>query len=165
MVSQDVQLFHATLRDNLTLFAESVDDDRLLDVLSRLGLGDWAMALPSGLDTVLPPGGGGLSAGEGQLLAFARAFLADPGLVVLDEASSRLDPATERLIERAVDHLLDGRTGIIIAHRLATLERADEILIVDRGRVVEHGPRGDLAADPSSRFAHYLRVGLEEVLV
>ncbi len=164
MVSQDVQLFHATLRDNLTLFAESVDDDRLLGVLSQLGLGDWTMALPSGLDTVLPPGGGGLSAGEGQLLAFARAFLADPGLVVLDEASSRLDPATERLIERAVDQLLDGRTGIIIAHRLATLERADEIMIVDRGQVVEHGPRGDLAADPSSRFAHYLRVGLEEVL-
>ncbi len=165
MVSQDVQLFHASLRDNLTLFSESVDDDRLLDVLHRLGLGDWAMGLPSGLDTVLPPGGGGLSAGEGQLLAFARAFLADPGLVVLDEASSRLDPATERLIERAVDHLLEGRTGVIIAHRLATLERADEILIVDRGRVVEHGRRGDLAADPSSRFAHYLRVGLEEVLV
>ena len=147
MVSQDVQLFHATLRDNLTLFSESVDDHHLLDVLFRLGLGDWAMSLPSGLDTVLPPGGGGLSAGEGQLLAFARAFLADPGLVVLDEASSRLDPATERLIERAVDHLLAGRTGILIAHRLATLERADEILIVDRGRVVEHGPRGALAAD------------------
>jgi ATP-binding cassette, subfamily B, bacterial len=165
MVSQDVQLFHATLRDNLTLFAESVDDQHLLDVLYRLGLGDWAMSLPSGLDTVLPPGGGGLSAGEGQLLAFARAFLADPGLVVLDEASSRLDPATERLIERAVDQLLAGRTGIIIAHRLATLERADEILIVDRGRVVEHGLRAVLASDPSSQFAHYLRVGLEEVLV
>jgi ATP-binding cassette, subfamily B, bacterial len=165
MVSQDVQLFHATLRDNLTLFAESVDDQRLLDVLYRLGLGDWAMSLPSGLDTVLPPGGGGLSAGEGQLLAFARAFLADPGLVVLDEASSRLDPATERLIERAVDQLLAGRTGIIIAHRLATLERADEILIVDRGRVVEHGLRAVLASDPSSQFAHYMRVGLEEVLV
>jgi ATP-binding cassette subfamily B protein len=164
MVSQDVQLFYATLRDNLTLFAQSVDDHHLLDVLYRLGLGDWAMSLPSGLDTVLPPGGGGLSAGEGQLLAFARAFLADPGLVVLDEASSRLDPATERLIERAVDQLLAGRTGIIIAHRLATLERADQILIVDRGRVVEHGPRAALASDPSSQFAHYLRVGLEEVL-
>jgi ATP-binding cassette subfamily B protein len=165
MVSQDVQLFHATLRDNLTLFSESVDDHHLLDVLFRLGLGDWALSLPSGLDSVLPPGGGGLSAGEGQLLAFARAFLADPGLVVLDEASSRLDPATERLIERAVDHLLAGRTGILIAHRLATLERADEILIVDKGRVVEHGPRGVLAAESSSRFAHYLRVGMEEVLV
>ena len=84
---------------------------------------------------------------------------------MLDEASSRLDPATERLIERAVDHLLAGRTGILIAHRLSTLERADEILIVDKGRVVEHGPRGVLAADSSSRFAHYLRVGMEEVLV
>ena len=75
-------------------------------------------------------------------------FLQDPGLVILDEASSRLDPATERLIERAVDRLLAGRTGIIIAHRLATVQRADEIMILERGRIVEHGPREQLARDP-----------------
>ena len=88
-----------------------------MEVLFRLGLADWVLGLPEGLDTPLAAGGGGLSAGEAQLLAFARVFLADPGLVVLDEASSRLDPGTEQLIELAIDHLLAGRTGILIAHR------------------------------------------------
>ena len=108
---------------------------------------------------------GALSAGEAQLLAFARVFLRDPGLVVLDEASSRLDPATERHIEDAIDHLLEERTAIVIAHRLATVERCDEIVILESGRVVEQGPRVALAADPSSRFASLLRTGLEQVLV
>ncbi len=92
-------------------------------------------------------------------------FLRDPGLVILDEASSRLDPATERLIERAVDQLLSGRTGIIIAHRLATVLRADDILILEGGQVREYGPREALRNDPGSRFAELLRTGLEEVLV
>ena len=91
-------------------------------------------------------------------------FLRDPGLVVLDEASSRLDPATERHIENAIDELLDRRTAIVIAHRLATVERCDEIAILENGRVVEHGPRHALAVDPSSRFHELLRIGLEEVL-
>ena len=100
-----------------------------------------------------------------QLLAFARVFLRDPGLVILDEASSRLDPATERLIERAVGQLLSERTGIIIAHRLATVLRADDILILENGQVREYGPREALRNDPRSRFAELLRTGLEEVLV
>ena len=91
-------------------------------------------------------------------------FLRDPGLVILDEASSRLDPATERLLERAVSRLLQGRSAIIIAHRLGTVQRADTIMILERGRVAELGPRASLAADPSSRFAALLRTGLEEVL-
>jgi ATP-binding cassette subfamily B protein len=91
-------------------------------------------------------------------------FLRDPGLVILDEASSRLDPATEALIERAVGRLLAGRTGVIIAHRLATVERADDILILEAGRVAEWGERTALAADPDSRFSRLLRTGMEEVL-
>jgi len=91
-------------------------------------------------------------------------FLKEPGLVVLDEASSRLDPATERLLDRAVDRLLEGRTAIVIAHRLATVERADRLLILEEGRVVEEGDRAALAADPGSRFARLRRVGLEEAL-
>jgi ABC-type multidrug transport system fused ATPase/permease subunit len=90
--------------------------------------------------------------------------LKDPGLVILDEASSRLDPVTEQLIERAVDKLLTDRTGIIIAHRLATVARADDILILESGRVVEFGERLTLAADPNSRFSGFLRAGIEEVL-
>ncbi len=164
-VTQDVQLFAGTVRDNLTFFSRDISDEQLLAVLEQLGLGPWLQALPQGLDTPLESGGGGLSAGEAQLLAMARVFLADPGLVILDEASSRLDPATEALVERAVDRLLEGRTGIIIAHRLATVERADTILILEDGRAVEHGPRAELAADPDSRFSRLLRAGLEEVLV
>ena len=97
-------------------------------------------------------------------MAFARVFLRDPDLVILDEASSRLDPATESMVERAVDSLLEGRTAIVIAHRLATLERVDDILIIDDGRVVEQGPREALAAAETSRYSGLLRTGMEEVL-
>jgi ABC-type multidrug transport system fused ATPase/permease subunit len=130
-----------------------------------LGLADWTTSLGNGLDTSLETGSAGLSAGQAQLLAFARIFLREPGLVILDEASSRLDPATETLIERAVDRLMADRTGVIIAHRLATVERADDILILEDGAIVEFGERVALAADPESRFSNLLRTGLEEVLV
>jgi ABC-type multidrug transport system fused ATPase/permease subunit len=170
LVTQDVQLFAATVRDNLTLFANydparpNIGDDDIVAALETLGLGPWLRGLPAGLDSVLASGGKGLSAGEAQLLALARVFLRDPRLVVLDEASSRLDPATEGLLEQAIDRLLAGRTGIVIAHRLRTVQRADDILILEGGRVVEHGPRVALAADPDSRFAQLLQTGLEEVL-
>lgn len=165
MVTQDVQLFQATVRENLTFFDESVSAARMEQVLRDLRLWDWAQSLPQGLDTPLAAGGQGLSAGEAQLLAFTRVFLKDPGLVLLDEASSRLDPATEALLERAVDRLLAGRTGIVIAHRLRTVLRADDILMLEDGRVVEFGPRAALAADPGSRFYRLLQTGLEEALV
>ena len=106
-----------------------------------------------------------MSAGEAQLLAFTRVFLGNPGLVILDEASSRLDPATEQLIERAVDRLLQDRTAIIIAHRLGTIHRTDEIMILENGQIAEYGNRNKLAADSDSRFYHLLQTGLEEVLV
>ncbi len=162
LVTQDVQLFHASVRDNLTFFDARISDERIMAVLRELGLLDWAQSLPEGLDTQIGPRS--LSGGEAQLLAFARVFFKDPGLVILDEASSRLDPATEQLVERAVGALLRGRTAIIIAHRLATVHRADEILILEDGAVLEHGARSALAADPASRFASLLRTGLEEVL-
>jgi ATP-binding cassette, subfamily B, bacterial len=167
MVTQNIQLFHATVRENLTLFDETIPDDHILEVLDEVGLGGWLASLPAGLDTELESGGGGLSAGEAQLLAFTRIFLQDPGLVILDEASSRLDPATEQWIERAVDRLLHAspRTAIIIAHRLATVQRADEILILEAGTIVEHGPRQALLDCPESRFSRLLQAGLEEVLV
>jgi ATP-binding cassette, subfamily B, bacterial len=164
MVTQEVQLFRATVRENLTFFDASVDDARLWEALNDLGVGEWVASLPQGLDTMLESGSGGLSAGQAQLLAFARVFLGDPGLVILDEASSRLDPATEVLIERAVDRLLTDRTGLIIAHRLATVDRADDILILERGRLVEFGERDALAEDPKSRFSTLLRTGMEELL-
>ncbi len=170
MVTQDVQLFAATVRDNLTLFRgydsarQPISDAEIMAALETLGLGDWLRSLPGGLDTTLAAGAQGLSAGEAQLLALTRVFLRDPRLVILDEASSRLDPATEQRLEQALDRLLAGRTAIIIAHRLRTVQRADDILILENGRIVEHGPRAQLAANPDSRFAHLLRTGMEEVL-
>lgn len=170
MVTQDVQLFAATVRDNLTLFRRydvnkpPISDAHIMAALAELGLDEWVNNLPNGLDTELGSGGQGMSAGEAQLVALARVFLRDPRLVILDEASSRLDPVTEQRLERAVDRLLHGRTGIIIAHRLGTVQRADDILIMENGRVREHGPRAALAANPHSRFAHLLRAGLEEAL-
>jgi ATP-binding cassette, subfamily B, bacterial len=159
MVTQEVQLFRASLRDNLTLFGTHTrPDDELLALLAELGLGPWLDARPDGLDTDLGSDGSGLSAGEAQLLALARAFLADPGLVILDEPSSRLDPETELLVERAVARLIEGRTAIIVAHRLSSLDEVDEIAVVDHGRIVEHDARAALAADPGSRFARLLAV-------
>ena len=163
MVTQDVQLFQATVRDNLTFFNRAIPNEQLEQALRQLRLWEWAQSLPNGLDTPLA-GGQSLSAGESQLLAFARVFLKNPGLVILDEASSRLDPATETLMERAVDRLFTELTGVVIAHRLKTVQRADDILILEKGRVVEYGPRPVLADDVTSRFHHLLQTGLEEAL-
>src|SRR5712692_369801 len=164
MVTQDVQLFHASIRDNLTFFNRRISDERIEQALKELHLWQWLQALPQGLDTQLGAGGHGLSAGEAQLLAFARVFLKHPGLVILDEASSRLDPATEQLLERGIDRLLAERTAIVIAHRLQTVRRADDIMILDNGHIIEYGPRTILANDSNSHFYRLLQTGLEEVL-
>jgi ATP-binding cassette, subfamily B, bacterial len=164
MVTQEVQLFQGSVRDNLTFFDRRISDDQIQDAIDRLGLTDWFQALPAGLDTRLEGGGRSLSAGEAQLLAFTRVFLRDPGLVILDEASARLDPATEQRIERAIDCLLQDRTAIIIAHRLGTVHRADDVMILESGQVCEYGDRADLAGNPGSRFYQLLQTGLEEVL-
>ena len=164
MVTQDVQLFQATVRENLTFFDTSVPENRLLEVIEDLGLAPWLESLPQGLDSKIDVAGKGLSAGEAQLLALTRVFLRDPGLIILDEASSRLDPATEKLIESVVARLLTGRTAIVIAHRLGTVERADEILIMKEGCAIEYGERIALAEDHESVFSGLLATGMEEAL-
>lgn len=164
IVTQDVQLFRASVRDNLTFFDRSISDERIVNTLEEMELGEWYRSLPKGLDSELDIGSRSLSAGEAQLLAFTRVFLRDPGLVILDEASSRLDPATEGRLERAIDRLLQDRTAIIIAHRLHTVHRADEIMILDGGRVSEYGVRRQLANDSNSHFYQLMQTGLEEVL-
>jgi len=163
LVTQEVHLFSASVRDNLTLFDGDVPDERIRDVLERMGMGDWLAGLPRGLETPLGPGGVGLSAGETQVLACARVMLRDPDLIILDEPSSRLDPATERLVHDALGRLLEGRTGIIVAHRLSTIAYADDILVLEEGRVREHGSREELVTNPHSRFAELLRIAREEV--
>jgi ATP-binding cassette subfamily B protein len=164
VVTQEVQLFQATLRENITFFDERISDADILAALAALGLDTWMRAMPEGLDTLLSTGGRGFSAGEAQLLAFTRLLLRNPGLVILDEAASRLDPITEQRLEAAIDRLLRNRTGVIVAHRLHTLQRADDILILEHGRIIEHGVRTELAANPASRYAQLLHSGLEKVL-
>lgn len=162
MVTQDVQLFNATVRENLTLFDAGIPDEQILLVIEELGLSEWYQSLADGLDT--PIEGTGLSAGEAQLLAFARVFLKDPRLVILDEPSSRLDPATEQRIDSAVQRLLRGRTSIIIAHRLGTVQQVDEIMILADGEIQEHGKRDLLVRNPDSLFSQLLKTGLGEMI-
>lgn len=164
VVTQDVQLFNATVRENLTFFDAAISDTQIRQAIHHLGLDDWYQRLPAGLDTELVSGGSSLSAGEAQLLALTRVFLRNPSLVILDEASSRLDPATEHLLEQAIERLLAERTAIIIAHRLQTVERADEIMILENGNVVEYGKRQTLLQDQNSRFSYLLKTGIEEAL-
>ncbi len=146
LVTQDVQLFHGSVKENLTFFDASIPDEEIRRVAGQLGIEGW-------MDSALTAGGAGLSGGESQLLAFARVFLKNPELVILDEPSSRLDPATEKMLTRAVDRLLERRTGIIIAHRLQTVQRVDKILVLADGRIVEFGRREELARDPASRYS------------
>ena len=162
LVPQEVELFGGTIRENVTLFGaggiDVADDDAIRRALRAVGLDQLA---GGDLDRALGAGGAGLSAGEAQLLAMARVWLRDPDLLVLDEATARIDPETEAKVESAVRSLISGRTTIVIAHRLSTLREVDEIVMFDAGRVVEHGVRAELAADPASRFHRLLALALE----
>lgn len=159
-VTQDVQFFQASIRDNLTFFNRQITDEHLLATIMSLGLSTWFAALPDGLDTILSTGSVGLSSGEAQLLACVRVFLQDPDVLILDEASSRLDPATASLFEKALHLLIAGRTTIIIAHRLSTMRHVDDVLILDSGTLLEYGSRELLEQNPSSHFSHLLQADL-----
>jgi len=163
-VTQDVELFKASIRDNVTFFDKEIPEEIILEIFKDIGLEKWYNNLPNGLETIIKSEECGLSAGEEQLLALTRAFLKNPKIVILDEASSRLDPATERQIEIALEKLLQGRSAIIIAHRLTTLYKVDDILILSDGEMMEYGSREDLAKNPNSQFSQLLQKGMEEVL-
>jgi putative ABC transport system ATP-binding protein len=145
LVPQEGFLFEGSVLDNLRFSRPDAPVEEVRLALTELGLVDWADGLPHGLDTAVGQRGESLSAGERQLVALTRAYLADPDLLVLDEATSSVDPATEVRIQRALDSLTRGRTAISIAHRLSTAEAADEVLVMDAGRVVERGPSSVLA--------------------
>jgi putative ABC transport system ATP-binding protein len=144
MVPQDGFLFDATVADNVRYGRPGLTDAQVTEALEELGLGDWLAGLPDGVATPVGQRGESLSAGERQLVAIARAHVAAPDLLVLDEATSAVDPATEQRLTRALDRLTEGRTTLTIAHRLSTAERADEVLVVDAGRVVQRGTHADL---------------------
>lgn len=146
VVLQDVDCFAGSLRDNVSLGREGVSDERIAWALEQVQAGPLLRRLPLGLDTVLGERGSGLSAGERQLVSFARALVGNPEFLILDEATASVDPETEALIQRALDRLLHGRTALIIAHRLATVVGCDRVLVMHGGRLVEQGPHEDLLA-------------------
>jgi ABC-type multidrug transport system fused ATPase/permease subunit len=162
MVPQDGFLFDASVADNVRFAKPGMGDDEVYLAFAELGLADWVDGLPDGLATQVGERGEALSVGERQLVALARAYVADPDLLVLDEATSAVDPATEVRLQRTLDAVTRGRTTIAIAHRLSTAQAADEVLVVDRGRVVQRGPHGELVAQPDSVYGRLYASWLEQ---
>lgn len=146
-VTQKTDILAGTLAENVTLFGEP-DNARVTAIMTELGLSDWVEGLPDGVDTLLGPGGITLSAGEAQLVAFARLLARDVEVVILDEATARMDPVTEARVVAASERLLENRTGVIIAHRLSTIERADFVAVLERGRVAQFGTHDELSQVP-----------------
>jgi len=165
VVLQDPFLFSGTIASNIRFARPDATDEEVAAAAAAVGVDRVAARLSGGLDHEVREGGAGLSAGERQLISIARALLADPRILILDEATSNIDRPTEVLIERALDTLLAGRTSIIIAHRLSTVRRADEILVIEHGRVVQRGTERELLAQdgPFRRLAHALGGGAEEL--
>ncbi|MCP3786254.1 ABC transporter ATP-binding protein/permease [Micromonospora sp. A3M-1-15] len=162
MVPQDGFLFDATVGENVRFARPDLTDAQLTAAFSELGLADWLDGLPAGLDTPVGERGEALSVGERQLVALARAYVADPDLLVLDEATSAVDPATEVRLQRTLDAVTRGRTTLAIAHRLSTAQSADEVIVVDRGRIVQRGPHEELLRDPESVYALLFASWLEQ---
>ena len=150
VVLQDTFLFTGTIKDNIRYGRPDATDEEVIAAARTVGADDFIRRFPEGYETQVRERGGRLSVGERQLVAFARALLADPKLLVLDEATSSVDLATEARIESALGRLLAGRTGIVIAHRLSTVRRADRVLVMGEGRVIEEGTHEELLARPSA---------------
>ncbi len=162
LVPQDGFLFTASVADNVRFARPGLPDERILAAFDELGLADWIGSLPAGLGTQVGERGEALSVGERQLVALARAYLADPDLLVLDEATSAVDPATEVRLQRALEVATRGRTTIAIAHRLSTARAADEVIVIDRGVVVQRGPHEVLVAQAGSTYAALYSSWLEQ---
>jgi ATP-binding cassette, subfamily B, bacterial len=152
MITQENFLFSGTIADNVALGNPAADRAGIEAAARAIGADEFIAALPGGYDADVGKRGGRLSAGQRQLISFARAFLAAPAVLVLDEATSLLDIPSERMVQRALRTMLGGRTALIIAHRLSTVEIADRVLVLDRGRMVQDGPPARLLAD-EGRFA------------
>ena len=155
MVPQDGFLFDTTVGANIRFGRSDSTEADVQAAVDELGLGAWVAGLPAGLATRVGERGSSLSVGERQLVALLRAQLADPGLLILDEATSAVDPDTEQTLERALEQLAEGRTTVSVAHRLSTAERSDLVLVFDRGRIVENGSHAELAAAGGTYAALY----------
>src|SRR5690349_14127402 len=163
MVTQENYLFTGSVADNIRFGRPSAGIEEVVEAATALGADAFIRELPLGYDTQVSNRGGLLSAGQRQLVAFARAFLADPAVLILDEATSSLDIPSERLVQRALQTILAGRTAVIIAHRLSTVEIADRVLVMEHGRIVEDGSPADLVAGGDGRFAGLHRAWVDSL--
>ena len=145
-VTQETYLFHATVKDNIRYAKPEATEDEVIAAAVAASIHDRVMDLPDGYDTIVGERGYKLSGGEKQRMAIARVLLKDPRILILDEATSALDTVSERLIQRAFESLMEGRTTIAIAHRLSTILRADQIIVYERGRIAERGTHAELLA-------------------
>ena len=163
MVTQENYLFSGTVADNIRFGRPDATDDEVKAAARSLGAHDFIVELPQGYATPVSNRGGLLSAGQRQLVAFARAFLADPAVLILDEATSSLDVPSERLVQQALGTILAGRTAIVIAHRLSTVEIADRVLVLEHGRIVEDGAPSDLVAAGDGRYSDLHRAWVDSL--
>ena len=164
MVFQNVYLFRDTIRNNIKFGSPDASEEQMIAAAKEARCHDFIMALPDGYDTVIGEGGSSLSGGEKQRISIARAMLKDAPIVILDEATASIDPENEHLIQEAISALTHGKTIITIAHRLATIENADQILVIDGGTVVQKGTHKELLAQRGTyqellRFGNRLRAG------
>ena len=148
MVFQNVYLFHDTVRNNICFGKPDATEEEMIEAAKKACCHDFIMALPDGYDTVVGEGGGSLSGGEKQRISIARAILKDAPIIILDEATASVDPENEHLIQAAISELTKGKTIVTIAHRLATIEQADQILVIDDGQIVQRGTHRELVDIP-----------------
>ena len=163
MVTQENFMFDGTVADNIAFGRPSATREDIMHAAQAVGAGTFIAGLPEGLDTDVGKRGGRLSAGQRQLITFARAFLADPRVLILDEATSSLDVPTERSVQRALQTVLADRTAVIIAHRLSTVAIADRVLVLEHGKIVEDGTPADLIARSGGRYASLHRAWLDSL--
>jgi ATP-binding cassette subfamily B protein len=163
MVTQENYMFGGTVADNIRFGRPEATMDEVVGAARAIGAHEFITALPQGYDTDVANRGGRLSAGQRQLVAFARAFLADPDVLILDEATSSLDVPSERLVQRALQTILAERTAVIIAHRLSTVEIADRVLVLEHGRIIEDGAPADLVAGGHGEFSDLHDAWLESL--
>ena len=163
MVTQENYLFSGTIADNIRFGRPDATMDQVEAATRALGAHDFIASLPDGYETHVANQGGRLSAGQRQLVAFARAFLADPAVLILDEATSSLDVPSERLVQQALRTVLAGRTAVIIAHRLSTVEIADRVIVMEHGRIVEDGAPEDLISGGHGRFSDLHQAWLDSL--
>jgi ABC-type multidrug transport system fused ATPase/permease subunit len=163
MVTQENFMFDGTVADNIRFGRPDATDAEIAAAAAAVGADRFIEALPEGYDTDVAKRGGRLSAGQRQLVAFARAFLADPAVLIQDEATSSLDIPSERMVQRALETVLADRTALVIAHRLSTVQIADRVLVLDHGRIVEDGPPDELIARSGGRYAALHRAWVESL--